>query len=285
MQIIERDVLVDPNESGDYWYIPLAFYDTEGESATWDAFQYTSDYDVTIVANTFDATNGEVQLNSSGWILTMGTDPEAYIYALRIPKSTTFTQYIWVNIKLESSGTIVAMVTLNIRKMASGGSGGGSGSGSSSSSSSISVPTAPEIAEAVWNYGAEAGDDTITDRTLSTTVEVNLAAIAQAVWNYSVAEPASGTLGTRTLTTAIPTAANIATAVLTTDVSDESVETDEYTLKHLVMASQRSKVVTENGETVWKIMGNRLSGETGEEIVIATRTLTLNANGAITQTM
>ena len=282
MQIIERDVLVDPNESGDYWYIPLAFYDTEGENATWSVLNYTSGYDVTIVANTFDSTNGETQLDSTGWLLTMGTDPYAYIYALRIPKSTTFTQYIWVNVKLESSGAMVAMVTLNIRKMASGGSGSGSGS-----SSSISVPTAPEIAAAVWNYGAEEGDDTITDRTLSTTVEVNPGAIAQAVWNYADANPASGTLGTRTLTTSIPTASDIATEVLTTDVGTltlPSTKKDKYTVKHLIMASQRSTVVTDNGVTTWVIRDNHLDPDTGEDVVIATRTLTLNANGAITET-
>lgn len=310
MQIIERDVLVDPNESGDYWYIPLTFYDANG-----NILNDTSEYGYTITAVTWDTTTGNYtevysSVSSTDWECVYSDSPIELLCALKIPKSTTFTQILCVSVVLQYNGSVVTSITLNIRK-AIVGSGGSSGSGSSSS---ISVPTAPEIAAAVWNYYVEepssgvVGTRTLSSvsdiaqavwnysvaeptsgvvgtRTLSTTVEVNPSAIAEAVWNYAVAEPASGTLGTRTLTTAIPTAANIATAVLTTDVSDESVETDEYTLKHLVMASQRSKVVTENGETVWKIMGNRLSGETGEEIVIATRTLTLNANGAITQTM
>lgn len=309
MQIIERDVLVDPNESGDYWYIPLVFYDTAGENATYEVLSYTSDYNVTIVANTFDATDGETQLNSSDWLLTAGDSFGSYIYALRIPKSVTFNHYIMVNIKLDSNGVPVAMVTLNIRKMASGGSGGGSGSGSS-----ISVPTAPEIAaavwnysdptpasgtlgtrtlsssvdvdpddiaEAVWNYGAEEGDETLTDRTLSTSVEVNPSAIAQAVWNYSVAEPASGTLGTRTLSTV----EDIAQAVLTTNVGSMAVNSNEYTIKHLIMASQKSEFLVNNNEphqATWTITDTRTSN--GEPVVIASRTLTLNDNGAIVKT-
>ena len=272
MDVIVRDVLVEANPTGGVWYIPFVFL-----NATDLSRKYIGSDSVTLTAFTMANNNGTIspiQLSSdttSTWIQPSGNSD---VYTLCIPSSITFLEYLVVHIELLSSGDYTALpILLYIRKA------------SSSSGSSGSSVDPDDIAEAVWNYGADEGDETVTDRTLSTTVEVNPSAIAQAVWNYSVAEPASGTLGTRTLTTAIPSAASIATAVLTTDVSDESVETDEYTLKHLVMASQRSKVVTENGETVWKIMGNRLSGETGEEIVIATRTLTLNANGAITQTM
>ena len=280
MQIIERDVLVDPNESGDYWYIPLTFYDANG-----NILSDTSEYGYTITAVTWDTTTGNFtevysSVSSTDWECVYSDSPIELLCALKIPKSTTFTQILCVSVVLQYSGSVVTSITLNIRK-AIVGSGGSSGSGSGSS---ISVPTAPEIAAAVWNYGAEEGDDPITERTLSTTVEVNPSAIAQAVWNYSVAEPASGTLGTRTLTTAIPTAANIATAVLTTDVGTMVVGTDDYTVKHLIMASQKSEVVTDNGATVWKIRDERLDSETNEATVIASRTLTINSNGAIVKT-
>ena len=279
MQIIERDVLVEENPSGGVWYIPVSFYDPDELYKV-----YIGNNIVSVVATTVSYSNNtvsQVTLDSTGWLQPSANND---VYSLCIPASTSFTQYISVSIELttdEATPELVALpITINIRKApASGGSGSGSGS-----SSSISVPTAPEIAEAVWNYGAEEGDETIADRTLSTTVEVNPSAIAQAVWNYSVAEPASGTLGTRTLTTAIPTAANIATAVLTTDVGTMVVGTDDYTVKHLIMASQKSEVVTDNGATVWKIRDERLDSETNEATVIASRTLTINSNGAIVKT-
>ncbi len=306
MQIIERDVLVDPNESGDYWYIPVTFRTDSGEQIV-----DMSDYDIHMTASTVVVSNDTVEyheLVTTGWMLNLSDQPTNnldYFYALKVPKVTSnyqFTQYINVYIYLEDKNTfeVVSTVVLNIRKAPT--SGGGSTAaevaeevwnyGSSSEAETIttrtlssSVDVDPDaIAEAVWNYGAAEGDETITDRTLSTTVEVNPSAIAQAVWNYSVAEPASGTLGTRTLTTAIPTVANIATAVLTTDVGTMVVGTDDYTVKHLIMASQKSEVVTDNGATVWKIRDERLDSETNEATVIASRTLTINSNGAIVKT-
>ena len=277
MDVVVRDIFVEDNPTGGVWYIPVTFIDS-----TDYCIKHLDSDTVTITAITMSNENNEIgqsQISdTSDWLQPSGN---AAGYTLCIPSNITFLEYLTVFIEMLNNGDYTALpILLHIHKMpSSGGSGSGGGS-----SSSISVPTAPEIAEAVWNYGAGEEADTITDRTLSTTVDVNPSAIAQAVWNYSVAEPASGTLGTRTLTTAIPTAANIASAVLTTDVGTMAVGTDDYTVKHLIMASQKSEVVTDNGATVWKIRDERLDSETNEATIIASRTLTINSNGAIVKT-
>lgn len=312
-------IMIESNPTEGYWEIPLGLFDllepgiggNNGSDGSYDLSKYGiagqaySDKYIT-VSNDSTTTNAEYisEFRNFTWYVD-GDDDISPISNEDIEVVATdygfwriqivsdifgedFGQYINVVFGIYPadeyeqgiSSLPIRYFHFTLRRMPSSG---GSGS-SSGSSSSISVPTAPEIAAAVWNYGAEEGDDPITDRTLSTTVEVNPSAIAQAVWNYSVAEPASGTLGTRTLTTAIPTVANIATAVLTTDVGTMAVGTDDYTVKHLIMASQKSEVVTDNGATVWKIRDERLDSETNEATVIASRTLTINSNGAIVKT-
>ena len=70
----------------------------------------------------------------------------------------------------------------------------------------------------------------------------------------------------------------IASKVLTTDMAGLSVTTDGYTLKHLVMASQKSNVaeLTTTSAT-WSIYDT-------DNTVIAERALTLNEKGAIVDT-
>lgn len=72
--------------------------------------------------------------------------------------------------------------------------------------------------------------------------------------------------------------AAIATKVLTTDMSGLTVVADEYTLKHLIMASQKSNVaeLTETSAT-WSIYDT-------DGTTIAERELTLNDKGAIVDT-
>lgn len=71
--------------------------------------------------------------------------------------------------------------------------------------------------------------------------------------------------------------------IFKTDISDITVEEDEYTLKHLIMASQRSEVITVGSTTYWRILDNQVDGNE-RPVVIATRTLTLNTKGAIVKT-
>ena len=70
----------------------------------------------------------------------------------------------------------------------------------------------------------------------------------------------------------------IATSVLTTDMTGLTVTENAYTLKHLIMASQKSNVaeLTETSAT-WNIYDT--DGST-----IAERELTLNDKGAIVDT-
>lgn len=146
-----------------------------------------------------------------------------------------------------------------------------------------------EISKAVWNYSdanPEAG--VLGTRTLSTAVEVNPVEIARAVWNYSDETPETGVLGTRTLTESFPTSAAIASAVLTTNVAPLTVDTKEYTIKHLIMATQRS-YVTEGESPHWVICAGDVDSQGNLkditlDTIIATRTLTLNGNGAIVKT-
>ena len=72
--------------------------------------------------------------------------------------------------------------------------------------------------------------------------------------------------------------AAIATKVLTTDMTGLTVVEDEYTLKHLIMASQKSNVaeLTETSAT-WSIYDT-------DGTTIAERELTLNDKGAIVDT-
>lgn len=92
-----------------------------------------------------------------------------------------------------------------------------------------------------------------------------------AIWGRTGADTTS-----RTLTTTIPSADDIAEAVLTTDTGSLTVDNNEYTVTHLIMASQNSIVESNNNQHLWKIR----QGNT----IIATRELTLNENGAIVQT-
>lgn len=80
-------------------------------------------------------------------------------------------------------------------------------------------------------------------------------------------------------TTDIPSVADIAEAVLTTDTGALTLDSEinnKYTVTHLIMASQNSIVESNNNQHLWKIR----QGNT----IIATRELTLNENGAIVQT-
>lgn len=80
-------------------------------------------------------------------------------------------------------------------------------------------------------------------------------------------------------TTDIPSAEDVAEAVLTTDTGALTLDSElnnKYTVTHLIMASQNSIVEANNNQHLWKIR----QGNT----IIATRELTLNENGAITQT-
>lgn len=153
---------------------------------------------------------------------------------------------------------------------------------------SPSIDTA-EIAKAVWNY-AESNPETgvLGTRTLSTAVEVNPVEIARAVWNYSDTNQETGVLGTRTLTESFPSPSDIASAVLTTNVAPLTVDTKEYTLKHLIMATQRS-YVTEGESPHWVICAGDVDSQGNlkditQDTIIAKRTLKLNGNGAIVKT-
>lgn len=273
MHFVERDILVDPNESGDYWYIPVTFH-----NSNWDSIEDMSDYDIHISASTVTLSNNVEEyheLVTTGWALSY----EAYFYALKVPKVTTnyqFTQYIRVYIYLEDKSTfdVVSIVILNIRKSPVGGS---------------SAPTAEQIAKAVWNYADDDPDeDMLGERTLSSTVEVDPATIAEVVWNYGNEDEA---ITTRTLTNDVdlssitaaignlPTASDIASSVLQTDVAQAEVSENGYTLTHLIMASQRSRVRIDGSKHLWEILKGDAVGT-----VIATRELTLNQNGAIVET-
>ena len=72
--------------------------------------------------------------------------------------------------------------------------------------------------------------------------------------------------------------------ILKKDVGNLEVAKDAYTLKHLIMASQKSKVLDMNGETHWLITDTRTDSDTNEDTIIANRTLALNDRGAITET-
>ena len=86
----------------------------------------------------------------------------------------------------------------------------------------------------------------------------------------------------------IPTSSDIASAVLTTNVAPLTVDTKEYTIKHLIMATQRS-YVTEGESPHWVICAGDVDSQGNlkditQDTIIAKRTLKLNGNGAIVKT-
>ena len=102
-----------------------------------------------------------------------------------------------------------------------------------------------------------------------------------------------------TVVEALPSASSVATTVwssenkaafaeelLSTDVISLPVETNGFTLTHMILASQNSTVeqapnTTDDHTAVWKIRG---LDSNEEPVIIATRTLMLNNYGAIVGT-
>lgn len=131
----------------------------------------------------------------------------------------------------------------------------------SSPAATSDIPTVDQI------WGRQSGDT--TSRTL-TTAPIDISGLAT---SEELADAVAD------ITAAIPATADIAEAVLTTDTGALTLGSElnnKYTVTHLIMASQNSIVESNNNQHLWKIR----QGNT----IIATRELTLNENGAITQT-
>ena len=139
--------------------------------------------------------------------------------------------------------------------------------------------TTEELVAAIW--GRESGDTTsrtLTSASLATTNEQLATVSSLSTITTAIAElPTSSEIAAAVMNS--DNLQDIADTVLTTNVADLSVEMNDYTLKHLIMASQRSRVITEEGVTTWKILDADENAT-----VIASRKLKLNANGAIVAT-